>query len=75
MSRSRKKTPILGITTAASEKSDKQAANRKFRRIVKQEVNAEEDVITKKREASDIWSFAKDGKRFRKNPANRDLRK
>lgn len=75
MSRSRKKKPIQGITTAASEKSDKQAANRKLRRIVKQEVKADQEVITKKREASDMWGFAKDGKQYKQAPTDKELRK
>jgi hypothetical protein len=75
MSRSKKKTPIQGITKASSEKSDKQHANRKFRRKVKQEVNAEHDLLTKKREACNVWSFAKDGKLFRRAPTEEELRK
>jgi hypothetical protein len=35
MSRSTKKSKIRGITTASSEKKDKQEANRKYRRITK----------------------------------------
>jgi hypothetical protein len=36
MARSRKKTPICGITTARSEKQDQLLANRRVRRAVKQ---------------------------------------
>ncbi len=41
MSRSKKKTKIHGITTATSEKENKQDANRKFRRIVKQKLKSD----------------------------------
>lgn len=75
MSRSKKKTPIQGITKASSEKNDKQHANRKFRRKVKQEVNSEYDILTKKKEACDVWSFSKDGKRFIHAPTDKELRK
>lgn len=33
MSRSRKKTPIIGITTAETEKKNKLEANRRLRRL------------------------------------------
>ena len=35
MSRSNKKSPVIGITTASSEKEDKRIANRSGRRINK----------------------------------------
>lgn len=75
MSRSRKKTPILGMTTAGSEKSDKQEANRKFRRRIKQEVADSQDVLSEKREVSDVWDFAKDGKQYMNSLAAKNLRK
>ena len=65
MSRSRKKTPIFGITTARSEKEDKRIANRKLRRVVKQELAREPDgVLPVLREVSNVWSMEKDGKLF-----------
>lgn len=44
MSRSRRRTPVCGITTARSEKQDKVTAHR--------------------RELSNVWSYAKDGKQY-----------
>jgi len=66
MSASRKKTPISGITTAASEKQDKGLANRRVRRAVKQALHAVEDpeVLPHRRELTDPWTMAKDGKRW-----------
>jgi hypothetical protein len=73
MSRSRRKTNICGITMAATEKADKQKANRVERHKVKSvmAVNREIDVLPTKREMSDVWSMAKDGKIYfdaSKNP-------
>ena len=66
MSSSRRKTPIMGITTAVSEKRDKQLANRRLRRVVKQALKDEPEVqvLPLKREVSDVWSMDKDGKRW-----------
>lgn len=36
VTRSRRKTPIVGATAAGSEKDDKQASHRKLRRAVRQ---------------------------------------
>ena len=64
MSRSRKKTPIHGITTASSEKQDKRLYNRRFRRVVKQVLRQapECEVLPHLREYSNPWSMDKDGK-------------
>jgi hypothetical protein len=64
MSRSCRKTPIVGITTAASEKRDKQLANRRLRRVVKRVLRDEPEaqVLPLKREVSDVWAMDKDGK-------------
>jgi hypothetical protein len=68
MSRSRRKTPKMGRTTAVSEKADKVAAHRRARRATK----VATDVVA--RECEDVpvlevdhprtgdWEFAKDGK-------------
>ena len=58
MSRSKRKTPIAGITTSASEKKDKQAANRVLRRLTR----ADPENAPLLREVSDVWSMGKDGK-------------
>jgi hypothetical protein len=65
MSRSRKKTPITGITTATSEKQDKRIANRRERRInrIILQTTGDETQLRLKREISNVWAFDKDGKR------------
>jgi hypothetical protein len=60
MSRSRKKTPIGGITTAVSEKKDKQLWHRKMRRA--QRMNPEADL--QEHEFSNPWQMDKDGKQY-----------
>ena len=75
MSRSKKKNPVKGITSADSEKDDKRNANRKFRRKIKQEVNKGEELLPEVREVSNVWSFDKDGKLYDKDLPEKDLRK
>ncbi|MEO6528743.1 MAG: hypothetical protein ABIP93_19150 [Gemmatimonadaceae bacterium] len=64
MTRSRKKTPIRGVTSAASEKADKAVAHRKERKRVRTvlHVDPEPEVLPHTRELSDPWDMAKDGK-------------
>lgn len=64
MSRSRKRTPIAGITTAKSEKDDKRLANRRIRSRVKVALASrpEDDLLPTRRELSNPWTMAKDGK-------------
>lgn len=64
MSRSRRKTPITGITTAESEKKDKRLANRAERRINKLLLKyyQDESKLRAKREVSNVWVMDKDGK-------------
>lgn len=73
MSRSRKKTPIAGVTTAQSEKADKQRSSRSNRRankVILQKAKYQflEDldhlVMELPRETVSIWSFSKDGKHY-----------
>jgi hypothetical protein len=75
MSRSRKKTPKTGITTADSEKNDKRLANRLFRRKTKSQLKNGESPFINIKEVSDVWLFDKDGKRYLKNATKSDLRK
>ena len=75
MSRSKKKTKKQGITTAPSEKENKQVANRKLRRIVKQEVKQGKTEISELREISNVWSFDKDGKIYNSEMTDKELRK
>lgn len=75
MSRSEKKNKIRGITTAKSEKENKQEANRKYRRIIKQKVKSNESELPEIREISHVWSFDKDGKKYDAEMTDKDLRK
>ena len=63
MSRSRRKTPICGITTAESEKQDKRIANRRLRRRVRSALRGDPDApLPLLREVSNPWLMDKDGK-------------
>ncbi len=67
MSRSRRHTPVCGITTARSEKADKRQAHRRLRartRSVAARAHSETDTVWPGlRDVSDPWAMAKDGKR------------
>jgi hypothetical protein len=77
MTRSRKKTPMFGISTSVSEKADKVAAHKRERRQVRTRLRVEPDapVLPHRREISDVWAYAKDGKRYRKSASRKDMRK
>ncbi|MCK8786311.1 hypothetical protein M0638_18190 [Roseomonas sp. NAR14] len=76
MSRSRRRTPITGITSADSEKADKRRANRAVRRALRQDDVADPDaVLPGLRDVSDTWSMAKDGKRWLGHGDPRPMRK
>ena len=65
MSRSRRKTPICGITTADSDHVWKKAASRALRRSVKQHLTATLDgdrFAGKRWDLVNPWSSDKDGK-------------
>jgi hypothetical protein len=70
MSRSRRKTPIVGLTTSPSEKTDKVIAHRRGRHAVKNSIEvaarAGDDAPPGEPEhpRSGRWTFAKDGKRW-----------
>lgn len=71
MSRSSKKTPVHGMTMARSEKDDKKDWHQRHRRRERQELKSavtqgEPDAFmpVDRREVSDPWSMAKDGKRY-----------
>lgn len=64
MSRSKRKTPIMGITCAKSEKEDKRLANRAFRRRTRQALVVEMEPPFSRHQVSNVWDFAKDGKQF-----------
>jgi hypothetical protein len=77
MTRSRKKTPMFGISTSVSEKADKVAAHKRERRKVRTRLRVEPDAaaLPHRLEVSNVWSYAKDGKRYRKAASKKDMRK
>lgn len=64
MSRSTRKTPIRGITTAASDKSSKIASHRRIRRTVRQLALENLAVLPDEKHITNSWNFNKDGKRW-----------
>jgi hypothetical protein len=62
MSRSRRKTPITGMTTAASDTRGKVLAHRRQRRRVRAALASGQVEVATRRKAGHVWSFAKDGK-------------
>jgi len=86
MSRSLRRNPIIGHTTAESEKYDKRLANRCLRRSSRQALRASQDGsgalpvegvldLPLLREVSNVYSFDKDGKQWLDDPDPKDLRK
>lgn len=75
MSRSYLKTPIIGNTTAKSEKLDKRKANRSYRKLVRMRLIEGNFNPLHIRECSNVWSFDKDGKRYCKDLPLAELRK
>jgi hypothetical protein len=73
MTRSRRKNPARGNTSAPSDKADKVRAHRRERRVVRERLHpVEEDVrLPHRREISDPWTYAKDGKRYDPGCADR----
>jgi hypothetical protein len=74
MSRSFRKTPILPVTSAASDKPFKEQEHRRERRAVKIVLETRGEV-PHRRTYGDPWRGDKDGKRFLDEPAPRDMRK
>lgn len=70
MSNSYRRTPIFGITNATSEKADKQRANKAHRANQKKS-----DLPVDRRESSDPWFMAKDGKFYYRKANPKILRK
>ena len=63
MSRSRRKTPVRGITSAESEKQDKAASHRAYRHRLKQKIHPSlETPLPTEQQITNPWSMAKDGK-------------
>lgn len=63
MSRSRRKTPIIGVC-GKSEKKDKRLANRKLRRMVHVLIRLGDEHFPSIREVSNVWAWSKDGKQY-----------
>lgn len=70
MTRSRKRTPVVGNVRAISEKRDKQLANRRLRRSVRQG-----KWHLTLRDVSDVWDFARDGKKYMQDIRPEHMRK
>jgi hypothetical protein len=77
MSRSRRKTPVSGVTAAPSDKFSKAVANRSHRRALKQATTSDPETPPPTVEqAMDRWSMAKEGKfRFDPNESPKRMRK
>jgi hypothetical protein len=86
MSRSIKRTPIVGHTTAETEKHDKRLANRCLRRRTRQVLRTKGEGAPNQvvvgvgelplmREVSNVYCFSKDGKQWLDDPDPKDLRK
>ena len=63
MNRSRKKTPIVAITTADSDKRFKAAEHRRERAVVRTEMAVGGDIPSRKA-FGDPWAGDKDGKHY-----------
>lgn len=76
MSRSRRKTKVLGIADT-SDKDSKRTANRCLRHQVKRLLKRDEDdaELPLVREMSDVWDFEKDGKQYRSSASDAEMRK
>lgn len=64
MSRSHRRTPIIGMTTAESEKADKVAWHRRFRARVRAALARAAEDMPHHYEVSDPWTMAKDGRQW-----------
>jgi len=69
MSRSKRRTPVRGRTSARSEKQDKRLYNRRYRRVCKQAIHVDHarELLPLLREYSNPGAMDKDGK-FRFDP-------
>ena len=74
MSRSFRKTPVVGVAKAESDKPFKVREHRRERRVVKAALRTD-DPLPDRRAFGDPWNGDKDGKRFLDAPAPRDMRK
>jgi hypothetical protein len=78
MSRSRRKTPIFGNTTATSDAEWKKKAAQKLRKRQKQHLQTTLDgdgFAGKRWDAENPWSAPKDGKHYWSKATPKDMRK
>ncbi|RKS53785.1 hypothetical protein BC962_2041 [Gillisia mitskevichiae] len=75
MSNSKRKHPILPNCFAVSEKAEKQQANRKLRRLVKEKLSDSNYELPDLKEVADKWNWSKDGKSYRSDLSNKQLTK
>ncbi|HMI02859.1 MAG TPA: hypothetical protein VK541_10280 [Pedobacter sp.] len=64
MARSIRKTPIFGLTTAGSEKTDKRRWNRTFGRISKYKIVTKQDLPAKINAVTNVWDGNKRWERY-----------
>lgn len=74
MSRSRRKTPIFGITTAESDKPYKRREHRRERSAVRDALNTGSRIPNTKR-FGDPFASEKDGKLYWAGASEKDMRK
>ena len=74
MSRSRRKTPIIGFTTAESDAPGREADSRRLRRRNKMRVQAGQDPLDA-RAIGGPWHWPKDGKAWQSDLPDKDWRK
>lgn len=64
MSRSRKKTPIFGITTARSDKPFKKAEHQRERSAVKKALAQRKELLPHPKKFGNPWASPKDGRKW-----------
>jgi hypothetical protein len=75
MSNSKRKHPIVPNCNAGSEKAEKQKANRKLRRLVKEKLSESNNELPELKEVADNWNWSKDGKSYKYNLTKKQLSK
>ncbi len=75
MSRSRRKTPIFGMTTNDSEKDFKQQEHQRERAAVRTALQSDADLLPDPKEFGNPWAGPKDGKNYWKDAKPSNMRK
>lgn len=75
MSRSRRRTPITGMTCADSEKADKQFGHQRTRVAIRCAMARDAEALPDRRGTENPWDYAKDGKKWRGNADAKLMRK